>query len=49
MNQRELTERSHFLGLWKILEYERGSDVIKVWRFQNYNEADEFRRKREEF
>ena len=37
------------MGLWKILEYERGSEVVKVWRFQSYNEADDFRRKREEF
>ena len=36
------------MGLWKILEYDRGSDVTKVWRFQSYNEADDFRRKREE-
>ena len=40
---------SRFLGLWKILEYERGSDAIKVWRFQNYVQAKEFQSKREEF
>ncbi len=37
------------MGLWKILEFERGSDTLKVWRFENYGEAKEFHCKREEF
>ena len=37
-------------GLWKVVEYDRRSSrTIKRWSFQNYGEAEEFRRKREEF
>ena len=37
-------------GLWKVLEYEHPSSrIVKVWQFRDYNEANEFREKREEF
>lgn len=37
------------MGLWKVVEYERSTNrTIKVWRFQNFSEADAFRQRREE-
>ena len=37
------------MGLWKVVEFERSTNrTIKVWRFQNFIEADTFRQRREE-
>ncbi|HYW00378.1 MAG TPA: hypothetical protein VE862_02850 [Candidatus Acidoferrum sp.] len=36
------------MGLWKVLEYEHSTARIKVWRFRGFNEAEQFRRDREE-
>ena len=37
------------MGLWKVIEYRRSTNrTIKVWRFQNFSEADAFRQRREE-
>ena len=37
------------MGLWKVIEYKRSTNrTIKVWRFQNFSEADAFRQRREE-
>ena len=37
-------------GVWRVAEYNRRSSrTIKLWRFESYAEADEFRRRREEF
>ena len=37
------------MGLWKVFEYEHFTARIKVWRFPGFNEAEKFRREREEF
>ena len=35
------------MGLWQVVEYEHfTARTIKVWHFQDFNEADEFRRDR---
>jgi len=35
------------LGLWKVVEYEHfTARTIRVWCFQGFNEADQFRRDR---
>jgi len=36
------------LGLWRVFEYEHSTARIKVWRFPGFNEAEKFRREREE-
>jgi hypothetical protein len=35
------------LGLWKVVEYERSTGRVKVWRFQDFNDAEKFRRERD--
>ncbi len=38
------------MGLWRVVEYERSTaHTIKVWRFENFHEAENFRREREGF
>jgi ABC-type glutathione transport system ATPase component len=38
------------LASWKVLEYERSPEMeMKAWRFQTYSEAEEFRKRRQEF
>jgi len=43
-------ESERILGEWVVNEYERSTHrKIKSWSFRSFNEADEFRFKREEF
>ena len=38
------------MGEWTVLEYERSSHrEIRLWSFQSFREAEEFRFKRKEF
>ena len=43
-------ESVRILGEWVVLEYERSSHrKIRLWSFQSFSEAEEFRLKRKEF